>query len=137
MYSIVFFMHYAYSNMKIIYYINILYNFGIIIIWFNRNEGCCLVAVTITYGWKVSKTKSLSLFKYIKTLSVTSHTHVTKPCILCKKTLENNQNGRLYCIIIENGVFSLWLGSFLRQVLNHSKSRKVVTCNQRDFFWTT
>ena len=32
-------MHYAY-NMKIIYYINILYNFSIIIIWFNRNEGC-------------------------------------------------------------------------------------------------
>ena len=127
MYSIVFFMHYAY-NMKIIYYINILYNFSITYYNMVQQKWGLLVAVTITYGWKVSKTKSLSLFKYIKTLSVTSHTHVTKPCILCKKTLENNQNGRLYCIIIVNCVFRLW---FVLRLLNRSKSRKVLT--KKDF----
>ena len=83
MYSIVFFMHYAYYNMKIIYYINILYNFSIIMIWFNRNEGCCW-QLQLHMAEKLAKPK-VCPFSNISRLCLSRVTHMSQSHAFCAR----------------------------------------------------
>ena len=68
----------------IIYYINILYNFGIIIIWFNRNEGCCRWQLQLHMAEKLAKPK-VCPFSNTSRLCLSRVTHMSQSHAFCAR----------------------------------------------------